>query len=604
MTDRDSVDSDSGSFSAIKTGKCDVRPFTPSGKLFQMTVMLTLPLVPMAFLLVQTSFSLHSTMSTEETARKTQNHIEESVLVSDLIYSLQRERGLSAFYKRRAESPSLSRLYEAYAKTDLLVNSIPVWFHKHDTTNPDFRTKEEFALFLMRSRNSMDDDNISANQLFESYTEAIDGFIQWLTTHVESAGNADTWRALMAYQLMVKCSEMASQGRGLGSQFYSQPGLSGTQHIQFLQVHALELDHLNTVFRYTFEMQNVYTNFSRYYSDVFASILNTRALIVANNATGVRAEDGLLWFDNMTIYLDLLNDVKTNIYDNILIELNNIIQQAKASVILAAVILVAVLTILPILVIFTHRMVANIQNYASKLSSKTNELEVEKRRTESLLYQMLPKSVAIQLKSNQPVKAEVFDSVTIFFSDIVDFTSLAASSQPMQVVDLLNALYLHFDAQIDHYDVYKIETIGDAYMVVSGMPLRNNDRHVGEIASLSLNLMADMDVFRVPHKPQYKLKLRIGIHTGPCAAGVVGSKMPRYCLFGDTVNTASRMESSSLPCKIHISQDTKDALDKLEDICFINEPRGILNIKGKGAMWTYWLTGDIRRRPPEYENVN
>lgn len=154
---------------------------------------------------------------------------------------------------------------------------------------------------------------------------------------------------------------------------------------------------------------------------------------------------------------------------------------------------------------------------------------------------------------------------------------MSANSTPMQVVTLLNDLYTLFDEIVERFEVYKVETIGDAYMVVSGLPERNNDRHASEIARMSLTLLASVREFKIRHRPEDKLRLRIGIHSGPCVAGVVGQKMPRYCLFGDTVNTASRMESTGEPLRIHLSHDTKILLDKCEH--FQIDLRGPVDMK-------------------------
>ncbi|KAF8764968.1 Receptor-type guanylate cyclase Gyc76C like protein [Argiope bruennichi] len=238
-------------------------------------------------------------------------------------------------------------------------------------------------------------------------------------------------------------------------------------------------------------------------------------------------------------------------------------------------------------------MMAMMEKYAYNLEELVDERTValveEKKKTEALLHRMLPKSVANQLMRGEPVIPESFDAVTIYFSDIVGFTEMSASSTPMEVVTFLNDLYTVFDDIISHYDVYKVETIGDAYMVVSGLPIRNGDNHAGEIAFMALELLESIKTFKIRHKPNQKLKLRIGMHTGPVCAGVVGLTMPRYCLFGDTVNTASRMESNGEALKIHISPQCKEYLDKLGG--YYTADRGLVKMKGKGEVHTYWLLG-------------
>eukprot|EP00105_Crassostrea_gigas_P031706 XP_011454479.2 PREDICTED: atrial natriuretic peptide receptor 1-like [Crassostrea gigas] len=211
----------------------------------------------------------------------------------------------------------------------------------------------------------------------------------------------------------------------------------------------------------------------------------------------------------------------------------------------------------------------------------------EKRRSDELLYQVLPRSIARDLIRGHKVEAEAYQCVTIYFSDIVGFTAISAMSNPMQIVDMLNDLYTCFDTVLENYDVYKVETIGDAYMVVSGLPLRNGNEHVTEIAKMSVAILDSVNDFHIRHLPDVKLRARIGIHSGPVCAGVVGKKMPRYCLFGDTVNTASRMESNGEAMKIHVSSTTRNLLQSSD--LFVLQERGSIAIKGKGDMTTYWL---------------
>lgn len=226
---------------------------------------------------------------------------------------------------------------------------------------------------------------------------------------------------------------------------------------------------------------------------------------------------------------------------------------------------------------------------SAKLEESMKALDMEKRRTDSLLYQMIPRSVADRLRQGEPAlnTCEMFHDVSVLFSDVVGFTHICSLISPMGVVTMLNNMYTAFDQISEQHNVYKVETIGDAYMVVSGVPERSK-YHAEHVADLALDMISAMPTLVDPSKSSPHLKIRIGVHTGMVVAGVVGLKMPRYCLFGDTVNTASRMESTGMAMKIHISETTFNCLQNAN---YRMKQRGSIEIKGKGGMKTFWLMG-------------
>ncbi|XP_055995313.1 atrial natriuretic peptide receptor 1-like [Ostrea edulis] len=244
-------------------------------------------------------------------------------------------------------------------------------------------------------------------------------------------------------------------------------------------------------------------------------------------------------------------------------------------------------------------MINMLEKYANNLEDLVEErtvaLNEEKEKTDLLLNRMLPRLVAEKLKRGESVDPETFEAVTIFFSDIVGFTTIASKITAIDVVQFLNEIYTLFDDIISTFDVYKVETIGDAYMVVSGLPERNENAHSGQIGSMSLAILKQLKQFKLKAIPEQKVMVRIGLHTGPVCAGVVGQTMPRYCLFGDTVNTASRMESNGEGGKIHITQMTRSALMSLGGYEIVD--RGNIPIKGKGEMYTYWLVNKTDTHP-------
>ena len=240
-----------------------------------------------------------------------------------------------------------------------------------------------------------------------------------------------------------------------------------------------------------------------------------------------------------------------------------------------------------------EHLVSMLEQYGNNLehivTKRTVQLTKESQRTEDLVSRLLPKSVSEALKAGGTVEPETFEYTTIYFSDIVGFTSIARASNPFQVVALLNAMYTLFDGISARHDVYKVETIGDAYMIVSGLPTRNGDLHAGEICTTALELMVAIGDFKVPHMPETKLQLRSGVHTGNVVAGVVGLKMPRYCLFGDSVNVASEMESGGHPARIQVSSATQTILERLGG--YHLEYRDQIDTAKGGNLGRYFLNG-------------
>lgn len=239
-----------------------------------------------------------------------------------------------------------------------------------------------------------------------------------------------------------------------------------------------------------------------------------------------------------------------------------------------------------------------------QLADKNQLLEAEKHKADELLRNILPEAIANKLKAqagrHRPEDfgeelaeglaeglegvplADFFDSATILFADIVNFTAFATRVQPKVLVKSLNQIFSRFDRLADIYGLEKIKTIGDAYMVAGGIPVTRPD-HAEAIAMMALEMQSAIEDFRMITGAPFQL--RIGINTGPVIAGVIGYKKFSYDLWGDAVNVASRMESQGEPGRIQVTETTYDQLR--HRYCF--EARGSIDVKGKGSMKTYWL---------------
>lgn len=222
--------------------------------------------------------------------------------------------------------------------------------------------------------------------------------------------------------------------------------------------------------------------------------------------------------------------------------------------------------------------------YSEAARNAEAALDLERHKSEKLLLNILPSSIAQRLKEDDCIIADHFDSTTVMFSDIVGFTAMSEKVSPAELVNYLNRMFSAFDDLAEKFNLEKIKTIGDAYMVAGGFP-EERPCHAKDVSAMALQMLEVVKKCNL--ETQHPVSIRIGIHTGPAVAGVIGIKKFAYDVWGDTVNTASRMESTGMPGRIQLSEQAAALLG--DD--FVVEERGLIELKGKCQMKTYWLLG-------------
>ena len=213
-----------------------------------------------------------------------------------------------------------------------------------------------------------------------------------------------------------------------------------------------------------------------------------------------------------------------------------------------------------------------------------NEIATERSRYHDLLVRILPATIAERMRTGEQHIADHFDEVSVLFTDIVGFTRISAALKPDEVVNLLERVFAAFDVLVEKHGLEKIKTIGDAFLVAAGLPEPRTD-HAEAIADFALDLQRAAPEISLPDGGS--LEIRIGFHSGPLIAGVIGESRFLYDMWGDTVNVASRMESLGESGKIQVSDETRKLLQEN----FVLESRGNVSVKGRGDMQTWWLTG-------------
>lgn len=368
-------------------------------------------------------------------------------------------------------------LLSEYIQTDLVLSQLQLWpedMGKYESIDY-LVSKSSLQFYLSRHRQQLNPDHQTIQEELKFYTNIIDALIYWFYDSIKESRFAFTWKTLVAYQKITSAKEALGVERALGALFYSKGGF---QDHEYLEKFSREVNTFRSFYR-SARMYSSKVNYLYVYGQISDGINNVTDIVFEFRDEILHFEfqqsrikqnirRGRLWFDNMTILMDTVLDLQNTLADSLMENLNDVVDDTASTITIYAVCLVFVICMCPLIIFFTEKLTRNTQRYANVLVDKTKELNREKKRTDSLLYQMVPKLVADRLKKKLTADAEYYKSVTIFFSDIHGFNRISVTFTPLQIVDLLNALYETIDGMVDDYDVYKVETINDSYMVASG----------------------------------------------------------------------------------------------------------------------------------------
>ena len=577
---------------------CGITPSTKRGQNIYMACMLLIPLIPIFALITQNIILLDDIINRKAELMDIDLSVEKSDEVARLVSNLQQERSevlLSVFVSNNIDSTVNIGLdlKNRFLQTDGSLENISNW--RSPAGEDIFRSKLRFQIRLDDFRKRVVENNDTSNadvvvedaMLFYNYATKV--LLDDLSSMIKSSNGSSSWRFLIAYKNILRAIESVGIEMSLGIRYQATGKLTNRNFAKFIEHHKLSQEYLLQSETFLSDMRNRIKNVRKgndfkIYDEFFKLLVKGEGTTFEDKTKKLQA---ILKYFKASV--GLMNKLRKT-FLAIRINMSKMIQKEISLVdreyVFGILVLAVLFLISPMIVVLIRNAVNALQIFSSSLKSKVRDLRREKRRSETLIYQMLPKSVAESLKSNKQT-SELFDSATICFTEIDGFKDIARNCKPLELFDLLNVLYKTFDARIDSYDVYKVETINDSYMVASGLPDRNGDRHAAEIANLCIDLIFITPGILIQHDPNLRLKIRIGIHTGATTAGVVGSKMPRYCLFGDTVNVASRMQSTGEPMKIQMTYETKMLLDNCGG--YISDMRGQVEVKGKGLLDTYWL---------------
>nr|XP_006819924.1 PREDICTED: uncharacterized protein LOC102809919 [Saccoglossus kowalevskii] len=358
--------------------------------------------------------------------------------------------------------------------------------------------------------------------LFETVVKYQDD-IAYLTTQIllaiQTIDEGDIWQNLMSYLMLIKTQENIEVERMVGQLYFFNFTFPTYEYfLMYCRAVSVGSMTINAAMAYSPDVKDTFTeNVAVLSSDSQYSIETTRRNLRMDYLDGDNETTVGQWRE----YVDNLYTLSLAVTDSVhrienlsIADLDSMSTSTKMNLFLDVLALLVSAIVAPVTLGIILNITKQLRESVEKIAGQTSMLNTEKRKADGLLTQMLPAKVAEDLKNNKHNKAETFEEVTVFFSDVVDFMKYVTMMNPVNVIRMLNSLYSCFDARIKLYDVYKVETIGEVYMCVSGLPNRNGNRHAGEVAMMALHMQRSMGEIKVPGYDNLKLELRCGLNSG------------------------------------------------------------------------------------------
>ena len=527
-------------------------PTTKRGRHFYMITILLIPILPILLLVVQNCFFLNDVVVGKQVVVTVGKLVAKADLIAQLASRLQEERSVVAFYlyiDRQSDNSANKgvNVKDTYKKTDVAIGNVEDWNLPAKDQNV-FASKLRFQIRLDDFREAalkkkvIGEREISMEEVMQFYTYATNVLLDYLS-RMMSIQASKTWKYSLAYKNLLRAAESVGVEMVKGIKYYGFGSLTLDERMIFIQQHKLASEYIKQASTFIVDMRSYMDKV--YNSEDFKFYSLAKNQISSWNTVGEARKNVTLldkaeqYFKSTISFMTKITGIVNKVRYTMSYKINLELWEAEKQQGYGIFVLIIVAIVSPLIIMIIRSATTALQVFSVSVTTTMEKLKKERKKTDKLLFQMLPPTVAENMRDGK-MTSELFECATLGFSSIEGFADIIRSCAPMELVAMINIIYKTYDERIDRHDCYKVETINDTYMVASGLPVRNEDKHVAEMATLCLEMIELMPLIVVPHSPTMRLRALFGIHTGPVVAGVVGSKMPRYCLFGTTVLVASR----------------------------------------------------------------